>query len=198
MRLGTIIAAVAVLFGLVAAGAALWFWASGESPLVQVTGQKGIVVPKEGDQRAQSPQAAPTQAGSTQPTWRVNCSSSEAGLDCRVTQLLFVKTTGQRFLALAVRVPPDTKTPELLVEVPLRTYLPAGVSLQFGGDAAKTVPFRSCHQSGCLATYAATEAEIGAMLKGTDVVVSIQDQQRRPITLTVPVKGFAEAYAKIR
>ena len=197
MRLGTTIVAGAVLCGLVAGGAALWFWASGENPLTQILAQKEVLVPKDGEQRAQPTQPAPTQTRPAQATWRVNCSSSQAGLDCRATQVLFVKTTGQRFLALAVRVLPGTKKPEMLVEVPLRTYLPAGVSLQFGQDAAKAVPIRSCNRSGCVATYAVTEAEIGAMQKATDLTVSIRDLQKRPITLTVPVEGFAEAYAKI-
>jgi invasion protein IalB len=198
MRLGTTIAAVAVIGGVVAAGAVLWFWVFGGSSLTLIPDQKEVVVAKGGDQPAQPPQAPPTQAGSAQPTWRVNCSSSRAGLDCRATQTLFFKRTRQPLLALAVRVPPDTKKPEMLAEVPFGTYLPAGISFQFGRDAAKTVPFRSCNRSGCWTVYPVTEAEIGAMLKGTDVVVSIQDLQRRPITLTVPVQGFAEAYEKIR
>jgi len=196
MRLGTTIVAGAVLCGLVAGGAALWFWASGENPLTQILAKKEVLVPKDGDQRAQHTQPAPTQTRPAQATWRV--SSSQAGLDCRATQVLFVKTTGQRFLTLAVRVLPGTKRPEMLVEVPLRTYLPAGVVLQFGQDAAKAVPIRSCNRSGCLATYAVTEAEIGAMQNATDLTVSIRDLQKRQITLTVPVEGFVEAYAKIK
>ena len=36
------------------------------------------------------------------------------------------------------------------------------------------------------------------MLKGADITISIQDQQKKPISVTVPVAGFAEAYAKIK
>lgn len=131
------------------------------------------------------------------PPWNVNCQNSTAGLDCRAIQTVFVKRTGQRFLTVAVRMPPDTKKPSMVLGLPLGTYLPAGVSLQFGKDAAKTLPIRSCNRSGCLAEYAVTEAEIGTMLAGADLTVSIQDLQKRPITLVVPANGFAEAYAKI-
>ena len=101
-------------------------------------------------------------------------------------------------MTVAVRVPADTKTPTMLLGLPLGTYLPAGVSLQFGKEAAKPLPIQSCDRSGCLAEYAVSEAEIGAMLKGADVTISIQDQQKKPISVTVPVAGFAEAYAKIK
>ena len=143
-------------------------------------------------------QAQPAPAPAPAPTWKVNCATGQAGIDCRAFQTLFVKRTGQRFMSVAVRVPPDTKTPTMLLGLPLGTYLPAGVSLQFGKEAAKSLPIQSCNQSGCLAEYAVSEAEIGAMLKGADITISIQDQQKKPITVTVPVAGFAEAYAKIK
>lgn len=133
-----------------------------------------------------------------EPTWAVNCSNTKAGLDCRVTQSVFLKRTRQRFLSVAVRVPPKTKTPMLLIQVPLGTYLPAGVSLQFGEDAAWTLPFQNCNRAGCVAEYAVTEAEIAAMQKGTDLTVTIQNLQKQPVKLTVPATGFAEAYAKIK
>jgi invasion protein IalB len=95
-------------------------------------------------------------------------------------------------------MPPDAKTPIMLLGLPLGTYLPAGVSLQFGKEAAKPLPIQSCDRSGCLAEYAVTDAEIDAMLKGADVTISIQNQQQQPVTVTVPVAGFAEAYAKIQ
>ena len=78
-------------------------------------------------------------------------------------------------MTVAVRVPPDTKTPTMLLGLPLGTYLPAGVSLQFGKEAAKSLPIQSCDRSGCLAEYAVTGGEIGAMLKGADVSISIQN-----------------------
>jgi invasion protein IalB len=101
-------------------------------------------------------------------------------------------------VSVAVRVPPDTKKPVLLLQLPFGVYLPAGVSLQFGKDAAKTLPFQSCDQGGCVAEYAITEAEIAAMLKGADLTISAQTLTKEPFTVTVPVSGFPAAYAKIK
>ena len=132
------------------------------------------------------------------PGWVVNCTSVQGGLDCRAGQSLFIKETGQRLLSVALRVPLDTKKPVLLLQVPLGIYLPAGVSLQFGKDTARKIVLQSCDQNGCLAEYAITDAEIGAMLKGADLTISIQNLKKEPVTVQVPVLGFPAAYAKIK
>jgi invasion protein IalB len=87
----------------------------------------------------------------------------------------------------------------MLLQVPLGVYLPAGASLQIGKDEAKTLPFKGCDRSGCVAEYAITDAEIAAMTKGSDLKISVQNQNQQPaFTLTVPVTGFGAAYAKVR
>ncbi len=149
---------------------------------------------------AQTQQKAPgPQPSRPAPIWVVNCSDNGGKLDCRAGQSLFLKNTGQRLLSVAVRVPADTKKPVLMVQVPLGVYLPAGASLQIGDGEPKTLPFKGCDQGGCLAEYAVTEAEIAAMTKGSDLKVSVENQNQKPaFTLTVPVTGFAAAYAKIK
>jgi invasion protein IalB len=152
--------------------------------------------------------APPAQGGQTQPNqvqsgpppvWVVSCDNNQGRLDCRAGQTVFIKPTGQRLLSVAVRVPADTKKPVLLLQVPLGVYLPAGASLEIGKAGAKTLPFRGCDQAGCLAQYAITDEEIASMAKGADLTISVQNQNRKPaFTVTVPVTGFAAAYAKVK
>ena len=131
--------------------------------------------------------------------WVVNCVDNNGKLDCRAAQSVFLKNTGQRLLSVAVRVPADTKKPVLMLQVPLGVYLPAGATLQIGEDAAKTLPFKGCDQGGCVAEYAVTEAEIAAMTKGSPLKISVQNQNWQPaFTVTIPVTGFAQAYAKVK
>jgi invasion protein IalB len=139
----------------------------------------------------------PAQPTPAPPTWRVNCTNTKIGLDCRALQILFVKT-GQRVMTVAVRLAPDTKKPEMLLALPLGAYLPAGVSLQFGNEPPKTLPIESCDPSGCLAQTVMSETELATMLKGSDVTVSLQNLKRNPVTYTVPVAGFSQVYAKIK
>ena len=149
--------------------------------------------PKAGWQQAQATQAQPAPG---QPIWSVNCVGTSGGLDCRAVEAVRVTDTAQA--AVAVHVPPDTKKPVMTILIPLGIYLPAGATLQFGQDAAKTLPFQTCEVSGCLAEYAITGAEITAMLKGEVVTITIQSRNQQPLPLQLPVASFPAAYAKIK
>jgi len=105
---------------------------------------------------------------------------------------------GNARISVAVRIPSDTKQPKMLILLPLGLNLPAGVSLQFGPEVGKRVSFQSCDMSGCLAEYPVSEAEIAAMLKGADLTISVEGQNKQPITFQMSVAGFHEAYAKIK
>jgi invasion protein IalB len=154
--------------------------------------------PKARPQSQPAPTQAPAQPAPTQPGWVVVCANSQSGLDCRAGQSLRLDNRGQAVVNVAVRVPADTKKPVILLQLPLGLYLPAGVSLQIGKDAAKALPFQSCDQGGCVAEYPVTEEELAAMLKGADLTVSAQNRNKQPFKLNVSVAGFPAAYAKIR
>ena len=153
--------------------------------------------PSAGTAEATPKQPAPGETQTPQPNWTMNCGNTPKGLDCRAVQSLFLRKTGQRLISVVVHMPPGTKS-ELLIQLPLGVYLPVGASLQIGKDAAKTLPYKSCDQYGCIADYPITEAEIGAMSKGSDLAITMQNFNQKPITVTVPSLGFAAAYAKIR
>jgi invasion protein IalB len=141
--------------------------------------------------------AQPTQP-QAKPNWSVTCSNSDQGLDCQTFQSLFVQQTGQRLLTVAVRIPPDTRMPVLLLQLPLGIYLPAGATFQVGKDQAKAVPLQYCDQNGCIAEYAITDAEIAAMAKGADLTISMQNMKKELLPFTMPALGFAPAYGKIK
>ena len=81
-------------------------------------------------------------------------------------------------LVVGINIPPDTKIPIMVLRVPLGVYIPAGVVLQFGNDAAKKLALESCDQNGCAANYPVTPAEIAAMLNGANLTISVQNLQR--------------------
>ena len=168
-----------------AGGFGLWLLSAG-----------GVVAQTSGsDVNIGEPQAKPVQPA--QPSWEVVCTGSQAGLDCRVGQSLPFVGEGGR-LIVALEIPPDTRVPVMLLRLPLGVYLPAGLSVRFGNDAAKQLQFESCDQNGCSAKYAITKAEIAAMLNGADVTISAQNLKRQPVVVRVPALGFSAAYAKIK
>ena len=145
------------------------------------------------------PVSAPAPKSSKAPVWVVNCSNSGAGLDCRATQSIFHEKTRQFVLSFAVRVPPDTKKPVILIRVRLGLYVPAGVLIQFGKDPVRAVPLQSCDRTGCYAEYDIADGEIAAMMKGKDVTISAQTPKREEaFNLRLSTKGFEAAYAKIK
>ena len=102
-------------------------------------------------------------------------------------------------LSFAVRVPPDTRKPVMLIRVRLGVYIPAGVLLQFGKDLVRAVPLQSCNRAGCYGEYAIADAEIAAMLKGKELTISAQTPKREEaFNLRLSTKGFEAAYAKIK
>jgi invasion protein IalB len=169
---------------LIAGGLVLYSFTSGAVAMAQTDQPKAA----QGQQAQQQPA----------PNWVVNCAQSQQGLLCRAGQSLFFKKTGQRFMSVAVVVAPDTKKPQLLLQLPLGVYLPAGVSLKIGKDEAKTLPYQSCDQAGCIAEYAVTDGELNAMTKGANLTISAQNNQKKPFNLEVSSNGFSEAYAKIK
>ena len=195
-KAGTVGGAILALF--VAGGAAVYLLtfdkpATAQTPVAKQAAQSDVAPAQPVTEQLAKELDRPP------PVWVVNCLDNQGKLDCRAEQSAFVTGTGQRVLSVAVRVPPDSKKPVLMVQVPLGVYLPAGASLQIGKEKAKTLPFKGCYQAGCVAEYAITEPEIAAMTKGSDLTVSVQNQNQQPaFTITVPVTGFAAAYAKVK
>src|SRR5688572_25537416 len=110
------------------------------------SGAAQTLQPKSQQQQPAAPAEGQQQAPG--PSWVLTCANSPIGLDCRVGQSLFIKESGQRLLSIVLRVPPDTKKPKMLLQLPLGIYLPAGVSIKFGKSAAKLLPLESCDKVG--------------------------------------------------
>ena len=141
-----------------------------------------------------SPPAPQAKPKPPQPSWVVTCANAQTGLDCRAMQAVQV---GQGRVVVAVHVPPETNKPELLVLLPLGLYLPAGVVVQFGKEAAKRLTIESCETEGCIAKYLVSGAELDALQKGADLMLSIQTSNKTPIAFKVPALGFSAAFAKV-
>ena len=88
--------------------------------------------------------------------------------------------TNSGLLSVAVRLSPDTKKPAMLLLLPLGIYLPAGVTVQFGQEAVKTIPLQNCDGAGCLAEYAVTEPSLPPCPKGKPLPFRCLTRTSRP------------------
>ncbi len=176
--------------GLLGAGVAvLGLVVLAEVSHAQTQQPKAQVAPAQAAPQAAAPATPPP------PNWVVTCANTKDGLDCRAGQML---RFGRASVSVAVRLPPNTKKPLMMLQAPLGIYLPAGITVQFGQDTAKALPFLTCRQAGCLAEYPITEAELASMQKEADLTVSIQDISKQVLKIRVPMEGFGVAFAKVK
>jgi len=148
---------------------------------------------------------APAYAQSTDQTpppenWATGCTAPERGapLDCSIMQRAIDSRSGRLVAMVRIRVPSDTKSPVMLVQLPLGVYLPARLTMSVDGAAAGTVEFQTCDQNGCYAGAPVPDNLLDAMLKGQTLSLTVQNQARQASSVPMSLIGFAKAYAQIR
>jgi len=89
--------------------------------------------------------------------------------------------------------------PEGLPKV-LRVTVPLGMQLQHGTrvivdqGAPVNEPYKICFPVGCMSDYPVTDDMIDKMKKGHNLIVQAINMQGTPISLPLPLDGFAKAY----
>jgi invasion protein IalB len=152
--------------------------------------------PAVGAPAASQEAKTPESAG---PGWAVNCRSraGEKGLSCRMSQTVVAKNTRQRLTEVAFLVGPEAKTTEVLLQLPLGLYLPAGASYQVDGSAPQRLSIRACTRSGCYARAPVSPEILQALRNGKVLKIDFKDRAERPVTVPLSLEGFEAAYAKI-
>jgi invasion protein IalB len=148
---------------------------------------------------APAPSASPKGPESA-PGWAVNCSSNvdERGLTCRLSQTLIAKESGRTLTNVAFVLPPENKSPEVVLGLPLGLYVPAGASYQVDGNAPQRLSIRTCDRNGCYATAVITPGTMSALRKGKQLKVDFTNLAEKPVSLALSLEGFGSAYEKIQ
>ena len=116
--------------------------------------------PSSTTEKKQTPSASPSQfapapatAQTKGPGWAVNCKSEakEKELECRMSQTVVLKQSGQILTNMTFRIPADTKKPEIIVQLPLGVFLAAGATVQVDENPPQRINYRACDRSGCFA-----------------------------------------------
>lgn len=134
------------------------------------------------------------------PGWVGRCEapSRAAPLECRIEQRAVLAQTGQLVVAVTVRVPGDTRKPELIVRLPLGLSLAGGVTLDVDGAGGRGLPLETCDGGGCYATAPLPADLLAAMVRGDKLDVIFQSLSKAPIRLPMSLAGFSDAYDKIK
>ncbi len=180
---------------------------SPEKIQVDQNSPKETQVPQDSPENIQVAQNLPknmqvAQNSGAQPPsgWVTNCTAEGRGkgLDCKIEQTLVVTKTQQRLLSIVVRVPAESRTPAMMIHLPLGLFLPAGIALQLDQNMSMKLNVQTCDVNGCYSGTPISENMLDAMKNGKQLTVSFQSLAKKTMSLPVPLTGFAEAYQKIR
>jgi invasion protein IalB len=131
------------------------------------------------------------------PNWLVTCTNTgpKAALECSMSQSVVLKTTGARVLTVSVQKHTEKNLPTMMVTLPHRLFLPAGVKMSIDGNERNPLPVQTCDASGCYASLQIDSELLKAMKRGLELKFVIKDLQKRDIDLTLTLIGFSDSFA---
>jgi invasion protein IalB len=141
---------------------------------------------------------APTAIAQDVAAWRVECTGDGKSLDCRALQQLFQRETRQLVLSVLVRKAPDPKAALLAIQLPLGLNLTEPVQLKVDNGQVERQPIQTCTNIGCFVSMTAGERLVTAMRSGSELKITFQDANKKPVELSVPLLGFGLAFDKVR
>lgn len=144
-----------------------------------------------GSLSAQAPAETPA-------AWRVECTGDGRTLECRAIQQIFQRDTRQLVASVAVRFAPELKAGSMSILLPLGLNLTEPVAIRVDNGAPERQPIQTCNNSGCLVTLTANDKLLAAMRTGTDLKLTVQDANKKPIEMSLPLIGFGIAYDKTK
>ncbi len=134
---------------------------------------------------------------SVAPNWLAKCGEGDPS-DCQISQTISVRQTGQHLLTVIVRQFKGGKQTHMLVGMPHKVYLPAGVVLQVDKGKARKSEIQFCDERACIATFAMDEAMLQSLKAGHVLSVTFENLMRKPITVPVTLIGFTAALKQIQ
>jgi invasion protein IalB len=143
-----------------------------------------------------APAQAPEPSGVA--AWRVECSGDGKALECRAVQQVFQRETRQLVLSAVVKPAPDAKTGAMLLTLPLGLNLTEPVTVKVDNGAAERQPIQTCTNVGCFVTMTLTDKMLAAMRAGTELKITVQDVNKKPIDMGLPLLGFGLAFDKAK
>jgi invasion protein IalB len=168
---------------------------------VQPKATKGApAAPKPAGTPATAGAAVPADANAqSQPVWTSRCASDgrQAALSCEVEQSLYMTKTGQLVASVNVKVPPETRQPVMMIQLPVGLFLPAGVNMQIDEGKPQPLAIQTCDLKGCYAATTISPELLGSMKSGKRLAVVFQNLSKENVTLPFALSGFAEGFDKI-
>jgi invasion protein IalB len=138
------------------------------------------------------------QGPETPSAWRVECTGDGRSLECRAIQQIFQRDTRQLVASVAVRFAPEAKAGVMSILLPLGLNLTEPVAIKVDNGPPERQSIQTCNNAGCLVTMTANDKLLAAMRTGTDLKLTVQDANKKPIDMSLPLLGFGIAYDKTK
>jgi invasion protein IalB len=143
--------------------------------------------------------AAPAQAPEGAPAaWRVECTGDGKTLDCRAVQQVFHRETRQLVLSVAVRPAADGKSGAMIMQLPLGLNLVEPITVKVDNGVSERQPIQTCTNVGCFVAMTAADKLLAAMRTGSELKITVQDANKKPIEMGLPLLGFGLAFDKAK
>ena len=148
---------------------------------------------------AANAQAAPAQPPEAPPAaWRVECSGDGKTLECRAVQQVYHRESRQLLVSLAVKPAADGKTGAMIVQLPLGLNLTEPITLKVDNGATEKQAIQTCANVGCFIAMTIADKLLAAMRTGSVLHVTVQDSNKKPVDIGLPLVGFGLAFDKAK
>src|SRR5262249_39019898 len=134
----------------------------------------------------------------TPAAWRVECAGDGKTLDCRAVQQVFHRETRQLVVSALVRPAADGKTGAMGLTLPLGLHLNQPVPVRVANGSAERKSIQTCPNVGCFVAMTLTDKLIAAMRTGSDLKITVQDANKKPVEMSLPLLGFGIAFDKAK
>jgi invasion protein IalB len=151
-----------------------------------------IAVRSQGAPAQQAPESPPPAA------WRVECAGDGKTLDCRAVQQVFHRESRQLVVSVAVRPSADGKSGAMLMTLPLGLNLTEPVLVKVDNGAPERQAIQTCTNVGCFVAMTLTDKLIAAMRTGNELKITVQDANKKPVEMSLPLIGFGLAFDKAK
>ncbi len=127
--------------------------------------------------------------------WRLTCAPRTQKDGACVIQSGIVQK-GTNNMVAELTIAKKDKADLLSVLVPLGVYVPAGVQLTIGHGGAKTIPFKTCLDIGCVATMPFDSSLADAMSQNSNGVISVVAGNGKSLPLSFSLHGYNNAMSE--
>ncbi|MCP3395299.1 invasion associated locus B family protein [Bradyrhizobium sp. CCGB12] len=121
--------------------------------------------------------------------WGVDCSSGFKMIDCRAVQKVLHRETGQLLVSEVWSA--DGRTGDMVLTLPDGLSLPESMLVKVDNSASERL-MKTCTNIGCFVTL--TEKFVANMRTANDLKITVQDANKKPIEISLPLLGFGSAF----